>query len=205
MDEIQAVLSGFVGSIQQVPPKFSAIKIDGRRAYELARRDEDVTIEPRTVQVHGLELVERADADHARFRVEGGKGLYVRALGRDLALQLGTLGHISHLRRTRVGPFSIDKSLKFEAFDVFPAEALLADHLLAIETVLADIPALALTQQEASRLRHGQGVPVLPVASRAPFDGIAPGDTVLAMAAGRLEALVTIAGGEIRPVRVFNH
>ncbi len=204
-EQMRGVTSHFIGEIEQVPPCYSAIKIGGRRAYDLARADEPVEMEARIVTIHGLELESVIDTDHAAFLATCGKGTYMRALARDLALQLGTRGHIQRLRRIQVGPFTEDQAFDLNDFCASVTDTTLSDFLLPIETVLADIPALALTEQEARRLRHGQGVPILPIANRTPLAGIAQGDTVRAMAEGRLVALATLNGGEVRPLRVMNH
>lgn len=208
-DQITAALPAFIGDIDQVPPKYSAIKIDGKRAYELARKGEEVDIKSRPVTIHDLRLMKIIDSNTASFEVDCGKGTYVRSLARDLALHLGCEGHISRLRRTAVGPFLIEKAVSLAAFEDNEGEnaaSLLTQYLLSVETVLDDIPALALTEQEARKLRHGQGIPVLPVAQRSPLrDGrISQGDVVQVTANGTLVALARIAGGEIRPVRVMN-
>jgi len=206
--EINAVLPRFIGDIEQTPPAFSAIKIDGKRAYELARADKAPEMKPRTIHVEDIKLVAVTDDDHAEFEVVSGKGAYMRALGRDIATALGTCGHILSLRRVSVGPFgekdaiSLDKLL--DKLETLGHSAPLSEHLLPVETVLDDIPALALTEPEARMLSRGQGVPVLPVASRSPFKNISQGDVVCAMAGGRLVALAKIMGGEIRPFRVMN-
>ncbi len=205
--DITAALTHFTGRITQIPPKYSAVKVDGERAYKRARRDEDVKIEPREVDIHSLKLLDAADPDHATFEMVCGKGTYVRALIRDLALHLGCEGHIRRLRRTAVGPFSIEKAVPLALFEEQEGEnaaALLVQYLLPVETVLDDIPALALTTQEAQRLKHGQGVPVLPVAQRSPLRDISQGDVVQVTADGMLVALAQISGGEIRPLRVMN-
>jgi tRNA pseudouridine55 synthase len=208
-DQIKVALPTFIGDIDQIPPKYSAIKIDGQRAYELARKGEEVDIKSRPVTIHDLRLVKTVDSNTASFEVDCGKGTYVRSLARDLALHLGCEGHISRLRRTAVGPFTIEKAVSLAAFEENEGEnaaMLLTQYLLSVETVLDDIPALALTDQEARKLRHGQGIPVLPVAQRSPLrDGrISQGDVVQVTANGTLVALARIAGGEIRPVRVMN-
>ena len=154
--------------------------------------------------MHTFKLLGLPDSDHAEFEVECGKGTYVRALGRDLALQLGTFGHIRRLRRVAVGPFREDRAVSLQELQGLEPATLLSRYLLPVETALADIPALALTEQEARRLKNGQGVPVLPVASRSPFRDIAQGDVVRAVLDGQLIALARITGGEIRPVRVMN-
>jgi tRNA pseudouridine55 synthase len=201
---IEAALGRFVGEIEQVPPVYSAIKVDGRRACDLARKDEAVELKPRRVRIDALRLIGCPDTDTAEFEMTSGKGVYVRALARDLAQALGTLGHVARLRRTAVAGFTEKGAISLDNLETLGHIAPASSILLPIETVLDDIPALALTVQEANRLRHGQGVPVLPVASRSPFKDIVQGDTVVAMAEGRLVALAKIAGGEIRPVRVIN-
>ncbi|MEQ8319499.1 MAG: tRNA pseudouridine(55) synthase TruB [Rhodospirillales bacterium] len=205
--EIEAGLPQFTGRITQVPPIYSAVKVDGERAYKRARRDENVEIAPREVDIVSLKLIDMPDADHADFEMRCGKGTYVRALIRDLALHLGCEGHIRRLRRTAVGPFSVEKAVKMDAFEVdegVHAAALLKEYLLPVETVLDDIPALALTESEARRLKQGQGVPILPVAQRSPLRDITQGDVVQVTANGTLLALARITGGEIRPFRVMN-
>lgn len=205
--DIKAALPAFTGDVQQIPPAYSAIKIDGERAYAKARRDEAVDLAPRAVKIYTITLLETPDSDHAVFEVRCGKGTYVRALARDLALHLGTVGHIRRLRRTAVGPFNLERAVSLEAFDTVEednAASLLSQYLLSVETALDDIPALALTAQEARKLKNGQGIPVLPVAQRTALRDISQGDVVQVTAAGTLVALARIAGGEIRPVRVMN-
>ena len=202
--QILAVLDDFIGDIEQVPPAFSAIKIKGERAYKLARADRPPEMKPRTIRIQALKLRDMPDADHASFHVVSGKGAYMRALARDMALALGTFGHISDLRRVAVGPFKEKDAISLDKLESLGHSAPLSEHLLPVETVLDDIPALALTETEARRLRRGQAVPVLPVANRSPFKNIGQGDVVCAMAEGRLVALAKIKGGEIRPFRVMN-
>lgn len=202
--EIVAALAAFRGEIEQTPPAFSAIKVAGERAYDLARRDKTPDLRPRTVTIHALELIARPDPDHAEFRAVSGKGAYMRSLARDIARALGTAGHVAALRRTAVGPFDESRAISLAMLESLGHSAPLSGHLLPVETVLDDIPALALTETEARKLSHGQAIPVLPVASRSPFKNIGQGDVVRVMAEGRLVALATITGGEIRPFRVIN-
>jgi len=202
--QIESSLAAFVGTIEQIPPRYSAIKIDGRRAYDLARRNEAVELKSRRVEVRELRLVDVPDADHALLSVTCGKGTYVRALARDLAHHLDTVGHIDWLRRTAVGPFTEADAISLDKIEALGHIPLDSDLLMPIETVLDDIPALALTVQEAQRLKHGQSVSVLPVASRSTFKEIEQGDTVCAMSEGRLVALARIVDGGIHPVRVMN-
>jgi tRNA pseudouridine55 synthase len=201
---IEAVLPSFVGEIDQVPPAYSAIKVDGRRAYDLARNDEVVELEPRRVRIDRLELIAMPDADHAEFEVHSGKGAYMRSLARDLALALGSVGHVAALRRIKVGPFTESMAISLDKLEELGHSAPPLDQLLPVETALADIPALALTEAEARRLHHGQPVPVLPVIARSPGKKVAQGDVLRAMAGNRLVAIASIKGGEIRPLRVLN-
>ena len=194
---IKAALPVFTGEITQTPPAFSALKIDGKRAYDLARAGETVELKPRQVVIERLELIGRPDRDHADFVVQCGKGTYIRSLGRDLALALGTVGHLSMLRRTVVGPFREEGSIslsKLEALGHIPA---LFGALAPVATALDDIPALAMTEAQADRLRQGQ--PVI-LTRDAPLSGA----LVRAELDGRLVALVRSDGVSLQPVRVFN-
>jgi tRNA pseudouridine55 synthase len=201
---IEAVLSAFTGDIEQVPPTYSAIKVGGRRAYDLARADQPVALQARRVTVHSLRLLGQPDADHARFEAVAGKGAYMRGLARDLGRALGTLGHISALRRTAVGPFAEADAISLDKLDALGHSAPPEHYLLPVETALADIPALALTEAEARRLHHGQPIAALPVARRSPLEEVAQGVVFCAMAEGKPVALARISGGEIRPLRVLN-
>jgi len=203
-EQILAVLGNFIGDIEQVPPVFSAIKIDGKRAYELARADQAPEMKPRTIHIEDLKLLSVVDADHAEFEAVSGKGAYMRSLARDLGTALGTVGHIAQLRRIAVGPFNEKQAISLDKLESLRHSAPLSEHLLPVETVLDDIPALAVTETEARKLSQGQAIPVLPVASRSPLKNISQGDVVRAMAEDRLVALAKINGGEIRPFRVMN-
>jgi len=202
--QIRAMLPSFTGEIEQVPPLYSAIKVDGERAYDLARANVDIELEARMVTVESLDYLGSPDSDHAEFTAVCGKGTYIRSLARDLAKALGTVGHVAKLRRTAVGRFTEDDAISLDYLESLGHSAPDSEAFFPVETALDDIPALALTKDEARKLRHGQGVPVLPVASRSPFKDIAQGDVVCAMAEGRMVALARIAGGEIRPLRVLN-
>ncbi|MEK9676834.1 MAG: tRNA pseudouridine(55) synthase TruB [Rhodospirillaceae bacterium] len=203
-DEITAVLDQFTGEIEQVPPAYSAIKVDGQRAYALARADQEVDLAPRTILIEEIELAEMSDADHAVFRVVSGKGAYMRGLARDIAKALGTVGHVSRLRRTGLGPFSEDDAISLDKIEELGHIAPAEDILRPVETALDDIPALALTEDEARRLKCGQAVSALTLAKRTPLTDIDQGDTVFAMAEGKPVALARLEGGEIRPFRVLN-
>jgi len=201
---IKGALKFFVGDIEQVPPAYSAIKVDGRRAYDLARNDIAVELQPRTIHIDRFELIDSPDGDHSTFEVVAGKGSYMRGLARDLALKLGTCGHISALRRLKVGPFDEKAAISLDKLEALGHSAPLADSLLAVETALDDIPALALTEEEARSLQHGRGVSILPVANRSSLKKVDPDAVYCAMAEGKLVALTKIVGGEIRPLRVMN-
>ncbi len=203
-EALTAAFKDFIGEIQQVPPAFSAIKVDGRRAYELARKEVDFELQARTVRIDSLNLIDMPDANNAIIEATSGKGVYIRSLARDIAVSLGSVGHVAALRRTAVGPFTEAAAISLDKLETLGHSAADSEALLPIETVLDDIPALALTAQEAHRLKHGQAVPVLPVANRSLFRNVCQGDLVCAMAEGRLVALAKITGGEIRPVRVMN-
>lgn len=203
-EQILAVLGNFIGDIEQVPPVFSAIKIEGKRAYALARADQAPEMKPRTIHIEDLKLLSVVDADHAEFEAVSGKGAYMRSLARDLGTALGTVGHIVQLRRIAVGPFDEKQAISLDKLESLRHSAPLSEYLLPVETVLDDIPALALTETEARKLNQGQAIPVLPVASRSPLKNIGQGDVVRVMAEGRLVALAKINGGEIRPFRVMN-
>jgi tRNA pseudouridine55 synthase len=202
--EILAALPAFTGEIRQRPPAYSALKVAGRRAYDLARAGEIVTLEPRSVQVESLRLIGLADRDHAEFEAEVGKGTYIRALGRDLALALGTLGHIAALRRTRVGPFGEAHAISLAKLPSVGHSPAPFEHLLPVETALDDIPALALTEAEADRLRCGQAVLPLRPSDRAFMLELGNGQRIRATCGTKLVALVEIADGALRPVRVLN-
>ena len=194
---VEAALGAFLGEIEQRPPAYSALKIDGKRAYDLARAGETVELALRKVTIGRLEMVARLDAEHAEFVVGCGKGTYIRSLGRDLALSLGTVGHLSALRRTRAGPFTEEQAIslpKLEALGHIPA---LFGALAPVATALDDIPALALTETQADRLRQGQ--PVL-----LPEDAPPSGTLLRAELGSRLVALVRSDGVAVKPVRVFN-
>ncbi len=192
--QIRAALPDFTGVISQVPPAYAAVKVGGRRAYALARQGKAVELAPREVTIDRLELLCVVDADHAAFEMVCGKGTYVRALARDLAARLGTAGHLSELRRMRVGEFRESDAISLDNLAVLGHSAALSAHLRPVETALADIPALAMTEQQAGRLRHGQAVQV----------DCEEAGLVRATADGRLVALVEVNEGKARPVRVFN-
>jgi tRNA pseudouridine55 synthase len=201
--DIEALLPEFHGEIMQVPPQFSAIKIQGERAYDLARSGETVALEPRPVQIDRLELVDMPDADTSVFEAECGRGTYVRALARDMGQKLGCKGHVTQLRRTRVAAFDIDRSVTVDeleaAHDAQDGGAALAAHLRPIELALAELAEVSVTQQDAARLARGQSV--LMRGRDAP---IASGEAY-AICKGSLVALCQMERGEIIPIRVFTY
>ncbi len=202
-EALRALLPSYLGVIQQVPPRYSAIKVAGERAYDLARDGETVELKARPVEIARLELVETPDPDHAVLEAECGKGTYVRALARDLGRALGCFGHVCALRRVAVGPFGEETMISLEQLEAVchraaAGEASLADALMPVETALDDIPALAVSGPDAARLHRGQAV-LLRGRDAPNFRG-----TVYVTAAGRLVALAEVDRGEIVPKRVFN-
>jgi tRNA pseudouridine55 synthase len=200
---IEAALPSFTGTIEQVPPRFSAVKVAGERAYDLARDGETVELAPRPVSIHHLELVEMPDADHAVLAAECGKGTYVRSLARDLGRMLGAHGHVSALRRNRVGPFGQSDMIPLEQLESLchraaAGEHSLADIILPIETALDDIPALAVSPADAARLVRGQAV-LLRGRDATIFRGM-----VQVAVGGQFIAIAEVDRGEILPKRVFN-
>ncbi len=191
--EIDAILGSFIGEISQMPPKFSAIKVSGQRAYALARADKEVTLQPRLVRIEQLILRDHGP-ETATFDVICGKGTYIRSLARDLALSLGTVGHVSELRRTMVGPFTENAAISLDKVESLVHSARLAAQILSVEAPLADIPALELNEMDAERLRFGQAIPV----------SGADAKTVRARSDERLVALAKIESGKLQPLRVFN-
>ncbi len=199
--EIEAALGAFRGEILQRPPTFAAVKVQGERAYDLARRGEPVALEPRPVRIDELRLVGRPDADHARFVMVCGKGAYVRALARDLGEALGCFAHVAELRRTAVGPFGLDRAITLDALAQLVEEDSLPQALISVATALAGIPALAVTEPQALRLRSGQSIRIVP---RLLGEDAVEGATIKVTRGGELVALARLEGSELCPLRVFN-
>jgi tRNA pseudouridine55 synthase len=202
-DAVRALLPSFTGTIEQVPPRYSAIKIEGERAYDLARDGATVELAARPVDVARLELIATPDPVHAVLHAECGKGTYVRSLARDIGRALGCFGHVSALRRVAVGPFGEETMILLEQLEALchraaAGEASLADALMPVETALDDIPALAVSRADAARLQRGQAV-LLRGRDAPNFRG-----PVYATASGQLVALAELDRGEIVPKRVFN-
>ena len=203
-DALRAALGAFTGDIMQVPPVFSAIKVAGERAYDMAREGRAPALEPRPARVDRFTLVERVDDDTAVFEVQSGKGVYMRSLARDLAAACGTVGHVAALRRLRVGPFteqhaiSLDKCVNGE--DNAPASP---ELLLPVATALADIPALALTHGEAASLMQGQAISLVELMGRIPESADPAGGIARAMDGGRVIGLCRLEDGWLRPERLL--
>lgn len=197
-EQIRAALPAFIGDIMQVPPIYSAIKVAGERAYDLARAGEIVELPPRPARVDRFELIERPDADTAIFFVESGKGVYMRSLARDIARACGTVGHIAALRRMRVGPFLEQDAVPLAQIqEGEPSTAMLRP----VTSALNDIPALELNEAEAARLSFGQPVPLVEFMGRIPAAANPDGGLVRAMAGGRLAGLARLEEGLVKPER----
>ena len=197
-EQIRAALPALIGDIMQVPPIYSAIKVAGERAYDLARAGEIVELPPRPARVDRFELIERPDADTAIFFVESGKGVYMRSLARDIARACGTVGHIAALRRMRVGPFLEQDAVPLAQIqEGEPSTAMLRP----VTSALNDIPALELNEAEAARLSFGQPVPLVEFMGRIPAAANPDGGLVRAMAGGRLAGLARLEEGLVKPER----
>ncbi|QEO16844.1 tRNA pseudouridine(55) synthase TruB [Acetobacter vaccinii] len=200
--QLRAALPALTGNIMQVPPVFSALKVAGERAYDMARDGRPPELPPRPARVDRFELVERLDADTAVFEVESGKGVYMRALARDVALACGALGHIIALRRLRVGPFTESDAIMLDKLapndDKAPASP---DLLCPVGTALADIPALALTEEEATSLCHGRPLGLVGLMGRIPQTDAS--GTVRVMEGERVLGIGRLEDGWLRPVRIL--
>ncbi|WP_422040616.1 tRNA pseudouridine(55) synthase TruB [Roseibium sp.] len=205
-ETIAAVLADFTGTIMQVPPKFSAIKVAGERAYDLARDGEEVELEARPIDVHRLDLVDCPDADRAVFEAECGKGTYVRALARDLGRRLGTCGHVTSLRRLLVGPFGEDDLVDFD--DILEAsqergedegiEALVEEFVLPVRKAMDALVEVPVSLDDAARIRKGMAI--LLRGREAPLNT----DVAFASHANVPVAIGSIDKGRFQPTRVFN-
>lgn len=209
-EAIEAALEGFQGWISQVPPRYSAIKVEGERAYDLAREGAALELKPREVRVDSFLLTGRPDSDHAWFEVECGKGTYMRSLARDLAEALGTVGHVAELRRLRVGRFTLTEAVTLEQLEAASQAGDADRFLLPIETALDQVPTIPLADPEAMKLRQGQAVLLVRRTDVARLDAIRASlpegaePVALATCAGRPVALVRVEGPAIQPVRVLN-
>ncbi|UWP94984.1 tRNA pseudouridine(55) synthase TruB [Aliiroseovarius crassostreae] len=196
-DEIEAALDQFTGQIMQVPPKFSAIKIDGERAYKLARDDEEFEIAARPLWVEELRMVGRDDADHVTLEMTCGKGGYVRAIARDLGEALGCFGHVRELRRIWSGPFEVEDGVSMELVESLSKTGDLDQYLLPLEDGLFELPELICTAEGATRLKHGNPGMVL-------GSDVEYGDEAWASFEGKAVAVGIFRSGELHPSRVFN-
>jgi tRNA pseudouridine55 synthase len=202
--EISAALPAFQGDIMQVPPVFSAVKVAGARAYDLARGGEPPVLAARPARVERFDLLAIPDQDSAEFEVVSGKGVYMRSLARDLARALGTLGHIAALRRLRVGPFSEAEAIPLDKLDGAEDRTPVSpDLLLPVATALADIPALALTEAEAAAVTRGQALSLVVLMGRIPEHADPEGGLVRATAGGRVLGLGRLVDGWLKPERLL--
>ena len=199
--ELRALLPRFIGQIMQTPPAFSAVKIDGERAYDLARDGEEVTLQPRPIEIGDLRLVDMPQPDTAVFEADCGKGTYVRAIARDIGRELGCFGHVIELRRTRVGPFEEGDAWSLEELqdEADASRLFLSDGpLLPVEMPLRGLPELLVTPSDASKLVRGMAVLIrgrdAPVLS----------GLMYATCQGRIVALGEVEKGALHPIRVFN-
>ncbi len=198
--EIEALLPAFTGTILQRPPDFAAVKIAGERAYDIARRGDVVDLPEREVRFDEIVLIERSDADHAVFEAACGKGAYIRALARDMGEKLGCLGHVTALRRLAVGPFTAEAAVALDALVEITEHDSLPQVLVSVSTALADIPALAVTEPQAARLRSGHPIRISP---RLVMGETVEGGTIKVLNDGGLVALGRLQDGELAPLRVF--
>ncbi len=191
--EIEAILPRFTGPIEQVPPAFSALKVDGERAYDLARAGKEVELKSRDVTIHSLDLIDAA-GDCATLSASVSKGTYIRSLARDISHALGTVGHVTMLRRTKAGPFTLEQAISLDFLQDAAKARRLTRTVLPLEAGLDDIPGLPVTPEQAQLLRHGQqlfGIPAVPGLHLA-TDGETP------------VALVEASDDGLRVVRGFN-
>ena len=203
-ETIESALGEFQGEIEQVPPRYSAVRVGGRRAYDLARNDEAVDLPPRRIRIDEFVLEDMPDPDRAILRVTSGKGAYMRALARDLARNIGTAGYLSRLCRLSVGTFVCEKAVSLDFLDVQAHSPAAFEYLLPVEAALDGIPAVDLTGDEANRLRRGQQVPMFRASDRVRRGDLREGDLLCAVSEGKPVAISRIRDGCVSPVRVLN-
>lgn len=201
---VEAILPRFIGTIGQTPPAYSAIKVAGRRAYALARAAKPPCLPARPVEIATLRLTAAAEPDHAEFEAVVGKGTYIRSLARDLAIALGTVGHVAALRRLSVGPFTEAQAISLESLTDLTDTMGACRGLLPIETALDGVPAVALSAADADRLRCGQRLRPDDPGGPARFDRFASGTVVSAWHGHALIALAMIEDGGLRSLRIIN-
>ena len=197
--QIRAALPEFIGVIRQKPPAFSAIKVQGERAYDLARAGAAVELAAREVIVHAFDLIGIPDADSAAFRVSCGKGTYVRALARDLAVSLGSCGFVSALRRTKVAPFTLENAVSMDVLELLSTENAASTALLPLKAALGAIPVLNLSPSEAHTLRLGQRILIRPQ-----HGNLFEAPLIFAELGGVPIALLEAKAGEFRVLRGFH-
>lgn len=202
-DLVTKALTAFVGEIEQIPPDFSAVKVNGARAYDLARQGSPLDLAPRKVIIHAARLM-GGDRDHARIEVECGKGTYIRSLVRDLAVALDACAHVSALRRTRVGAFTEERAVGLEFIEGMCDRGPPLEVLLPVETPLDDIPAVAVTTEDAFRLTQGRSIVLLPRQVETLRAALSASRTVSALHSGRIVALCEMRAGRLNPTRVFH-
>ena len=195
-DEIRAALPAFTGDIMQVPPQYSAVKVDGQRAYKRARDGEEMELAARPLLVESLELIEMPDADHAVLEMICGKGGYVRSIARDLGQALGCFGHVVQLRRVWAGPFEVSDGISFQTLDEMAKDRKLDEFLLPLEAGLHDLHELACTPEGAAKMRNGN--PGMVIASDVEY-----GEECWASLNGVPIAIGVYKSGELHPNRVF--
>lgn len=193
-DEIAAILPHFTGPIEQAPPVYSAIKVDGKRAYDRARAGEDVEMKLRSVTIHALDVVDAATPGEMTLRAHVSKGTYIRSLARDIARAVGSRGHVTHLRRIKAGPFLENQAISLDKLEEIAKGAALENLLLPLEVGLDDIPALQLDPDSAQAVRQGRVLSELPHT-----DGL-----YLARLGQTPVALMELSGGSAKVVRGFN-
>lgn len=204
-EQVKAALPQFVGEIDQVPPAFSAIRVNGERAYDLAREGVEVELQSRRVTIHEAAVTDVPDEDHIEITMRTGKGVYVRSLARDLAAVLGAEGHVSVLRREMVGPFSVENAVTLDFLMDLAHKGRASEGLLPVATALDDIPDLAVTEQEAFSLRQGRPIVLLPAQVEQLQDRLQTGSTQVSAFEGEtLVALCSLKAGRLEPDRVFN-
>ncbi len=198
-EEILAIIPSFLGKISQVPPIYSAIKINGQRAYNLARKGEEVSIPSRNIEIFELEYLGKISNDESKFRVLCSKGTYVRSLGADIALALKTFGHLAELRRTKCGIFDTNNKILLETLEKMLYVEQRTECLLPIEASLRDIAVIAVSEAEAIKLKQGQGI-----SPKGREENLIFNSTMAAMSPDGLVAIVRIEETKISPIRVFN-
>ena len=204
-EAVRAALPAFVGEIDQVPPAFSAIRVDSRRAYDLARDGVEVELQARRVTIHAAAVTDAPDPDHVEITIRTGKGVYVRSLARDLAQVLGAEGHVSALRRERVGPFGLQNAVTLDSLTEMVHRGAASEGLLPVATALDDIPELAVTTEDAFQLRQGRPIVLLPRQVETLKTRRRSGSrTVSAFEGETLVALCSMRAGRLEPDRVFN-